>query len=175
MERGAARLGGRRRRRPRPARPRCGAASTPHTYSAPRFRHLPSGPARRHALPCRTVDEALATLDEADGLVQANEERFWESELLRVRGEVAPRAAISNVPPSIWPARPRSLNVRVRGRWSCVARPRGLRSCASYSATGRRTVDGRACREMVKPSLHIGTAHQFPNFAPYLPKAEQRG
>ena len=34
-------------------------------------------------------DEALATLDEADRLVQANEERFWESELLRVRGEVA--------------------------------------------------------------------------------------
>ena len=28
--------------------------------------------------------------------------------------------------------------------------------------------------EMVKPSLHIGTAHQFPNFAPYLPTAEQR-
>jgi CubicO group peptidase (beta-lactamase class C family) len=28
--------------------------------------------------------------------------------------------------------------------------------------------------EMVKPSLHIGTAHQFPNFAPYLPDAEQR-
>src|SRR5215208_1330286 len=28
--------------------------------------------------------------------------------------------------------------------------------------------------EMVKPSLRIGTAHQFPNFAPYLPRAEQR-
>ena len=28
--------------------------------------------------------------------------------------------------------------------------------------------------EMVKPSLHIGTAHQFPNFAPELPNAEQR-
>ena len=28
--------------------------------------------------------------------------------------------------------------------------------------------------DMVKSSLHIGTAHQFPNFAPYLPKAEQR-
>jgi CubicO group peptidase (beta-lactamase class C family) len=28
--------------------------------------------------------------------------------------------------------------------------------------------------EMVKPSLHIGTAHQFPNFAPSLPEAEQR-
>jgi CubicO group peptidase (beta-lactamase class C family) len=28
--------------------------------------------------------------------------------------------------------------------------------------------------EMVKPSLHIGTAHQFPNFAPELPKAQQR-
>ncbi|HET9370752.1 MAG TPA: serine hydrolase domain-containing protein [Vicinamibacterales bacterium] len=28
--------------------------------------------------------------------------------------------------------------------------------------------------ELVKPSLHIGTAHQFPNFAPELPKAEQR-
>ena len=28
--------------------------------------------------------------------------------------------------------------------------------------------------EMVKPSLHIGTAHQFPNFAPYLPAADQR-
>ena len=28
--------------------------------------------------------------------------------------------------------------------------------------------------EVVKPSLHIGQAHQFPNFAPYLPKAEQR-
>jgi CubicO group peptidase (beta-lactamase class C family) len=28
--------------------------------------------------------------------------------------------------------------------------------------------------EMVKPSLHIGTAHQFPNFAPYLPEDQQR-
>jgi CubicO group peptidase (beta-lactamase class C family) len=28
--------------------------------------------------------------------------------------------------------------------------------------------------EMVKPSLRIGTAHQFPNFAPYLPAAQQR-
>jgi CubicO group peptidase (beta-lactamase class C family) len=28
--------------------------------------------------------------------------------------------------------------------------------------------------EMVKPSLHIGTAHQFPNFAPYLPRDQQR-
>jgi len=28
--------------------------------------------------------------------------------------------------------------------------------------------------EMVKPSLHIGTAHQFPSFAPSLPEAEQR-
>ena len=28
--------------------------------------------------------------------------------------------------------------------------------------------------EMVKPSLHIGTAHQFPNFAPYLPREAQR-
>ena len=28
--------------------------------------------------------------------------------------------------------------------------------------------------EMVKPQLHIGTAHQFPNFAPELPPARQR-
>ena len=28
--------------------------------------------------------------------------------------------------------------------------------------------------EMVKPQLHIGTAHQFPNFAPDLPTAQQR-
>ena len=28
--------------------------------------------------------------------------------------------------------------------------------------------------EMVKRSLHIGTAHQFPNFASYLPEAQQR-
>ena len=28
--------------------------------------------------------------------------------------------------------------------------------------------------EMVKPQLHIGTAHQFPNFAPELPAAQQR-
>jgi CubicO group peptidase (beta-lactamase class C family) len=28
--------------------------------------------------------------------------------------------------------------------------------------------------EMVKPSLHIGTAHQFPNFGPELPPAQQR-
>jgi CubicO group peptidase (beta-lactamase class C family) len=28
--------------------------------------------------------------------------------------------------------------------------------------------------EMVKPQLHIGTAHQFPNFAPDLPPAQQR-
>ena len=28
--------------------------------------------------------------------------------------------------------------------------------------------------EMVKPSLQIGTAHQFPNFAPELPKGKQR-
>jgi predicted ATPase len=34
-------------------------------------------------------DEALTTLDEADRLVEATEERFWESELLRVRSAVA--------------------------------------------------------------------------------------
>ncbi len=28
--------------------------------------------------------------------------------------------------------------------------------------------------EMLKPSLHIGTAHQFPNFGPDLPTAQQR-
>ena len=28
--------------------------------------------------------------------------------------------------------------------------------------------------EMVKPQLHIGTAHQFPNFSPELPPAQQR-
>lgn len=28
--------------------------------------------------------------------------------------------------------------------------------------------------EMVKPQLHIGSAHQFPNFAPELPPAQQR-
>jgi len=31
-----------------------------------------------------------------------------------------------------------------------------------------------ACAEMLKPSLHIATAHQFPNFGPELPAAEQR-
>jgi len=31
-----------------------------------------------------------------------------------------------------------------------------------------------AYAEMVKPQLHIGTAHQFPNFAPDLPPAQQR-
>jgi len=31
-----------------------------------------------------------------------------------------------------------------------------------------------AYAEMVKPQLHIGTAHQFPNFAPELPPAQQR-
>ncbi|HEV7385121.1 MAG TPA: serine hydrolase, partial [Phenylobacterium sp.] len=28
--------------------------------------------------------------------------------------------------------------------------------------------------EMLRPQLHIGTAHQFPNFAPELPVARQR-
>jgi CubicO group peptidase (beta-lactamase class C family) len=31
-----------------------------------------------------------------------------------------------------------------------------------------------AYAEMLKPQLHIGTAHQFPNFAPELPAARQR-
>ena len=35
-------------------------------------------------------------------------------------------------------------------------------------------VSPAARAEMVKPSVHIGTAHQFPNFAPYLPEADQR-
>jgi predicted negative regulator of RcsB-dependent stress response len=35
------------------------------------------------------LDEAAATLEEADSLVTANHERFWESELLRLRGEIA--------------------------------------------------------------------------------------
>jgi CubicO group peptidase (beta-lactamase class C family) len=32
----------------------------------------------------------------------------------------------------------------------------------------------RAYVEMLKPQLHIGTAHQFPNFGPQLPAAQQR-
>jgi CubicO group peptidase (beta-lactamase class C family) len=35
-------------------------------------------------------------------------------------------------------------------------------------------LSGAAYREMVKPSLHITTAHQFPNFGPALPEARQR-
>ena len=35
------------------------------------------------------LDEAVATLQEAESLVTANQERFWESELLRLRGEIA--------------------------------------------------------------------------------------
>ena len=87
---GAARLDGRRRRRSRdgPAEMRRGidaahalGAALCHTYHL----GLLADTLRRAG----RYDEALATLDEADRLVQANEERFWESELLRVRGEVA--------------------------------------------------------------------------------------
>lgn len=35
------------------------------------------------------IDEAAAALEEADGLIAINEERFWESALLRLRGEIA--------------------------------------------------------------------------------------
>ena len=36
----------------------------------------------------RRFEEAAAALDEADRLVVANEERFWESELGRLRAEI---------------------------------------------------------------------------------------
>ena len=35
------------------------------------------------------LDEATVTLDEADGLIAINEERLWQPELLRLRGEIA--------------------------------------------------------------------------------------
>ena len=66
-----------------------GGTLTLHTQPAPRYATPTTGRLADTLRRAGRYDEALATLDEADRLVQANEERFWESELLRVRGEVA--------------------------------------------------------------------------------------
>jgi CubicO group peptidase (beta-lactamase class C family) len=62
-------------------------------------------------------------------------------------------------------------NVRVAGSMDTTISDLSKFIAALVSGDGLST---RARAEMVKPSLRIGTAHQFPNFAPYLPKAEQR-
>src|SRR4029079_8098007 len=62
-------------------------------------------------------------------------------------------------------------NVRVAGSMDTTISDLAKFVAALVRGDGLST---RARAEMVKPSLHIGTAHQFPNFAPYLPKAEQR-
>ena len=62
-------------------------------------------------------------------------------------------------------------NVRVAGSMDTTISDLAKFIAALVRGDGLSTA---ARAEMVKPSLHIGTAHQFPNFAPYLPKAEQR-
>ena len=62
-------------------------------------------------------------------------------------------------------------NVRVAGSMDTTIGDLAKFIAALVRGDGLST---RARAEMVKPSLHIGTAHQFPNFAPDLPKAEQR-
>jgi CubicO group peptidase (beta-lactamase class C family) len=62
-------------------------------------------------------------------------------------------------------------NVRVAGSMDTTIGDLAKFVAALVRGDGLSTA---ARAEMVKPSLHIGTAHQFPNFAPDLPKAEQR-
>jgi hypothetical protein len=62
-------------------------------------------------------------------------------------------------------------NVRVAGTMDATINDSAKFIAALVRGDGL-SMNARA--EMVRPSLHIGTAHQFPNFAPYLPKAEQR-
>jgi len=62
-------------------------------------------------------------------------------------------------------------NVRVAGSMDTTISDMARFIAALVRGDGLSTA---ARAEMVKPSLHIGTAHQFPNLAPDLPKAEQR-
>ncbi len=62
-------------------------------------------------------------------------------------------------------------NVRVAGSMDTTISDLATFIAALVRGEGLSTY---ARAEMVKPSLPIGTAHQFPNFAPYLPKVEQR-
>ena len=62
-------------------------------------------------------------------------------------------------------------NVRVAGSMDTTIEDLAKFTAALVRGDGLSTA---ARAEMVKPSLHISTAHQFPNFAPELPKAEQR-
>jgi CubicO group peptidase (beta-lactamase class C family) len=62
-------------------------------------------------------------------------------------------------------------NVRVAGSMDTTIADIAKFVAAMVRGDGLSTA---ARAELVKPSLHIGTAHQFPNFAPYLPTADQR-
>ena len=62
-------------------------------------------------------------------------------------------------------------NVRVAGSMDTTISDLSKFIAALVRGDGLST---RSRAEMVQPSLHIGTAHQFPNFAPELPSAEQR-
>ncbi len=62
-------------------------------------------------------------------------------------------------------------NVRVAGSMDTTISDLATFIAALVRGDG---LSAAARAEMVKPSLHIGTPHQFPNFAPYLPQAEQR-
>jgi CubicO group peptidase (beta-lactamase class C family) len=62
-------------------------------------------------------------------------------------------------------------NVRVAGSMDTTISDLAKFIAALVRGDGLSTA---ARAELVKPSLHIGTAHQFPNLATYLPNAEQR-
>jgi CubicO group peptidase (beta-lactamase class C family) len=62
-------------------------------------------------------------------------------------------------------------NVRVAGSMDTTISDMAKFIAALVRGDGLSTA---ARAEMVRPSLHIGTAHQFPNFAPELAKGQQR-
>lgn len=62
-------------------------------------------------------------------------------------------------------------NVRVAGSMDTTIRDLSTFVAALVRGDG---LSPASRAELVKPSVRIGTAHQFPNFAPYLPAAQQR-
>jgi CubicO group peptidase (beta-lactamase class C family) len=62
-------------------------------------------------------------------------------------------------------------NVRMAGSMDTTIRDLSTFVAALVRGDG---LSAASRAELVKPQIHIGTAHLFPNFAPYLPVADQR-
>lgn len=87
------------------------------------------------------VEEALATLDQADARSMSSGESLWDPELSRLRAVLAPDGAAQHAT--------RALHLAQQLR----ARPLALRSAVTLALVSRATADGDKAQELVRQAL----------------------